>query len=407
MRALVADLSSLPRVVWSAAGSRVRHDLPWRRGGVLRLRHDLPEPVLPAAGWVRVTPLLSGVCGSDMKLLHAGFSPVLSAYNPGTVAVPGHETVGVVTAAAAGVTRVGEGDRVVLDPVTGCVAKGLPPCRRCAAGEYHVCQRLADAGVASVGQGQGFSDSLGGGWADALVAHESQCHPVGSAVADERAVLAEPAAVALHAALRWERAGDTVTVIGPGTIGLLVTATLRRLHPDLDIVVVCAGEFGARRALAAGASRTVAQPSASVLEAVAAHVGARRLKPRIGRLPVLDGGVDAVFDCIGSAETIDLGLRLLRPRGTFVLVGTAGRARVDWSLVWFRELTLRGSICYAEEPSLGGRRAFAEVVDWLGDPSYAVDGLVTHTFGLDRYGEALDAAARGPGVGAVKVTFRP
>lgn len=407
MHALVVDLSSLPRVAWVAAGTRLRHDLPWRRGGVLRLYDDLPDPALPGPGWVRVRPSLAGVCGSDIKLLHAGLSPVLSAYNPGTRAVPGHETVGVVTDVASGVTRVREGDRVVVDPVTGCVPKGYDPCPSCATGHYHLCRRMADPGQCGVGQGQGFSDRLGGGWSEVLTAHETQCHAVGAGVPDERAVLAEPAAVALHAALRWQRAGDHVVVIGPGSIGLLVTATLRRLHPDLHITVVCAGEFGAARATAAGASRTVQQPAGSVLEEVASHLGARLLRPRVGRLPVLDGGVDAVFDCLGSAATMDLGLRLLRPRGTFVLVGTAGRVRLDWSLVWFRELSVLGTICYGEEGALEGRRSFAEVVDWLSDPAYAVDGLLTHTLPLQHYGEALDAAARGPAAGAVKVAFRP
>lgn len=406
MRALVADLSSMPRVAWAAAGSRLRHDLPWRRGGLLRLR-ELPEPSLPGDDWVRVRPTLAGVCGSDVKLLHVGLSPLLSAYNPGTRAVPGHETVGVVTDVGPAVERVAPGDRVLVDPVTGCVAKGLEPCPSCAAGDYHVCRRMADAGRSGVGQGQGFSDRLGGGWADAVVAHDTQCHLVPAGVPDERAVLAEPAAVALHAVLRWQRAGDRAVVIGPGSVGLLVTATLRRLHPDLDVTVVTAGEFGAQRALAAGADRTVGQPPAAVLESVAAHLGARLLRPRVGRLPVLDGGADVVFDCIGTASTMDLALRLLRPRGTLVLVGTAGRVRLDLSLVWFRELTVHGTICYGEEGALDGRRAFAEVVGWLADPAYAVDGLVTHTLPLERYAEALDAATRGPGAGAVKVTFRP
>jgi threonine dehydrogenase-like Zn-dependent dehydrogenase len=215
--------------------------------------------------------------------------------------------------------------------------------------------------------------------------------------------------VALHAALRWERAGDTAVVIGPGTIGLLVTAALRRLHPDLDIVMVCAGEFGATRALEAGASRTVQQPAAAALAAVAEHIGARQIKPRFGKLPVLDGGVDVVFDCVANADTIDLGLRLLRGRGTFVMVGTAAREPIDWSLVWWRELTIRGAVVYGEESSgaraAAGQRTFDVIGEWLSDPAYAVGGVVTHTFPLHRYADALATASAGPAAGAVKVVF--
>jgi threonine dehydrogenase-like Zn-dependent dehydrogenase len=354
-----------------------------------------------------VRPTAAGVCGSDLKVLSVtGMSPLLTAYSPARRSVLGHEITGVVEATGPGVTRVREGDAVLVEPTLRCAHKGLPDCARCAAGEGHVCERLDLAGDLCVGQGIGFSDVLGGGWSEGLLAHESML-VAADGIAADRAVLAEPASVALHAALRWDRTGDTVVVIGPGTVGLLVTAALRMLHPDLDITVVCAGEFGAGRAMAAGATRTAQQPSATVLAEVAAVLGARLLKPRLGSLPVLDTGVDAVFDCVAHGDTIDLGLRLLRPRGSYVMVGTAAKEEIDWSLLWWRELTLLGTIVYGEEPRLQGRRTFEQVADWLRDPSYRVDGLVTHRFPLERYPEALMTAKAGPAAGAVKVVLAP
>lgn len=404
MRALVADLSNA-RAALTLVRGKVRPDSAWRRGGVLRLR-DVPTPQPTRPGWVRVRPTLAGICGSDLKVLHVtGMSPVLTAYSPGRRAVLGHEVTGVVEATGPGVTRVREGDTVLVEPTLRCAHKGLPDCRRCAAGEGHLCERIDLAGDLCVGQGIGFSDVVGGGWSEGVLAHEDMLVRA-EGIAPERAVLAEPAAVALHAALRWDRSGDAVVVIGPGTVGLLVTAALRMLHPDLDITVVCAGAFGAERATAAGASRTVQQPSATVLADVAARTGARLLTPRLGALPVLDGGVDAVFDCVATASTLDLSLRLLRARGTCVVVGTAGKVDVDWSLVWWRELQVLGTIVYGHEPRLG-RRTFEQVGDWLREPSYAVDGLVTHRFALEQHGEALLTAQRGPAAGAVKVVLAP
>jgi threonine dehydrogenase-like Zn-dependent dehydrogenase len=366
----------------------------------------MPTPELPRRpGWVRVRPTLAGICGSDLKLLHVtGFSPLLTAYSPATRAVLGHEVVGVVEAVGTDVTRVREGERVVVEPTLRCLHKSLPDCRRCRAGEGHLCENLDRAGDLCAGQGIGFSDVVGGGWSDALLAHESMLFSV-DRIAPERAVLAEPASVGLHAALRWQRAGDTAVVIGPGTIGLLVTAALRRLHPDLDITVVCAGDFGAGHAIAVGASRVVQQPSASVLSEVASAVGARLITPRFGALPVLDGGVDVVFDCVASASTVDLGLRLLRGRGSYVMVGTAGRQRVDWSLVWWRELTVHGAVVYGEERQLDGRRTFEVVTEWLSDGDYPGDALATHTYPLESYADALRTASAGPSAGAVKVAF--
>ncbi|MDX6286239.1 MAG: hypothetical protein QOG53_1724 [Frankiales bacterium] len=386
-------------------GTRFRPDVAWRRGGVLSMT-DIPQPRLPSSdGWVRVRPTYAGICGSDLKLLHVtGFSPVLTAYSPADRAVLGHEVTGVVEAVGRGVTRFTEGQRVLVEPTLRCLHKGLPDCRRCRAGEGHLCENLDQAGDLCPGQGIGFSDVVGGGWSDGVLAHESMLFDA-DALDPKRAVLAEPASVALHAALRWRRAGDVAVVIGPGTIGLLVTAALRQLHQDLDIVVVCAGDFGAERAMQAGASSTVQQPASSVLAAVADRVGARQIRPRFGKLPVLDGGVDVVFDCVASADTIDLGMRLLRGRGTFVLVGTAARVKVDWSLVWWRELTIRGAVVYGEEQDVQGRRTFDVIGEWLADPAYAVGGVVTHTYPLEQYADALATATAGPAARSVKVLF--
>src|SRR4051812_5905927 len=211
MRALVADLSTL-RAARTVVGGRFRSDAAWRRGGVLALR-ETPAPALPDAdGWLRVRPTLAGVCGSDLKLLHVtGFSPVLTAYSPAQRVVLGHEITGVVEATGRGVTNVRDGDAVVLEPTLRCLHKGLPECRRCRVGEAHLCENLDGAGDLCVGQGLGFSDVVGGGWSEGVLAHESMVFPAAD-LAPERAVLAEPASVALHAALRWERAGDTAVV---------------------------------------------------------------------------------------------------------------------------------------------------------------------------------------------------
>jgi threonine dehydrogenase-like Zn-dependent dehydrogenase len=90
-----------------------------------------------------------------------------------------------------------------------------------------------------------------------------------------------------------------------------------------------------------------------------------------------------------------------------VLVGGAGKQAVDWSLAWNRELTIQGTINSGPEPGLGGRTTMAQVIDWLSDPAYRVDGLVTHVYGLDQWTTALTTASAGPGAGAVKVALRP
>lgn len=405
MRAVIAAPST-PRYLWTAAAGRVRKDAGWGPGGIFQLRDDVPRPALPSgSGWVRVRPELSGVCGSDLGLAHAKISFVLSALYQSSRMVPGHEIVGVVSEAGPDAT-VSPGDRVVINPLLSCAHRGFAPhCAQCRADRPHLCERSDQPGdIGCLAPAIGFVEPLGGGWGEELVVHDSQCYPVGD-IPSHRAVLAEPASIGLHAALRWQRDGDRVVVIGPGTIGLLVTAALRRLHPHLHITVISPGAFGDERAHEVGADRTLA-PGRGAVEAIAEQDGGRVLRPRMTRVPVLEQGVDAVFDCVGSPETIDLATHLLRPRGTLVLIGAAGRQSADWSLVWHRELQVRGAAFYAPEPDLG-RTTFAEVVEWLGDTAYPVDGLVTHRFDLADWTEALGTASAGPAAGAVKVTLRP
>jgi threonine dehydrogenase-like Zn-dependent dehydrogenase len=49
----------------------------------------------------------------------------------------------------------------------------------------------------------------------------------------------------------------------------------------------------------------------------------------------------------------------------------------------------------------------AQVVEWLGDPAFHVDGIVTHTFDLTDWTAALEVASRGPAAACVKATLRP
>lgn len=399
---------AIPAYLLTAATRRLKDDVGWSRAGVLALRDDLPEPVHPAGdSWVSVAPELSGICGSDVALAHGRASLVLTAFHAAPTAVLGHEVVGVVTDVGPGVRSVAEGDRVVLDPVVACRQRGFdPPCASCAAGQPNLCRRFDEPGVTGMRSAlHGYDAPLGGGWGERLVAHAHQLYRVG-ATPSRRAVLAEPASIALHAALHWQRTGDRVVVIGPGAIGLLVTSALRRLHPDLDVIVVAPGESGARLALQSGASRTIPGGKAG-LETLADADGGRLLRPTMTRLPILADGVDAVIDCVGAPDTIRLGMHVLRPGGMLVLVGSAAKQRVDWSLVWNRQLTVQGTIHSGPEPSLGGRATMAEVVDWLADDAFPVDHLLTHAFALDEWRAALSTASAGPRAAAVKVALRP
>ncbi|MFN3420319.1 MAG: alcohol dehydrogenase catalytic domain-containing protein, partial [Armatimonadota bacterium] len=117
--------------------------------GMVVLR-DVEPPKLPSPHWVRVRPLLSGICGSDLAVIKAENSLLLSPLTS-TPFTFGHEVVGEVVEVGNSVTKVLVGDRVVIEPALNCFVREIdPPCPRCSEGNYACCERLTE-GVISAG----------------------------------------------------------------------------------------------------------------------------------------------------------------------------------------------------------------------------------------------------------------
>lgn len=381
---------------------------------------DIPRPVPPAAGWVLVRPSLSGIASADLALMRAEEAGAPVGPRQPLPMVPGCEIVGVVESAR-GTRWAREGQRVLVEPNAGCTIRGFAPCARCLAGEAELCENRDRK--SAVGDAADGGLAAGGGWSEAVLVHEEMLVPA-EGISDQRGVLGVSLATAIHAVLRWNRRGDRVAVIGSGTTTRLAVAALRRLHPDVDITVIVDARgpmrSGRRRrklpgrlvvdessvAVALenlGAARVWRGSPDQIVDRAADLVGARRLRQGDGALPVLDRGLDAVFDCRGTAASVTLGLGLLRSGGTLVVSGRAARLELDWTVLWARELTVAGSGGFGREPA--GWRTFAAVREWLTDPSFPADSLVTHRYPLADFDAALATAAAGEAAGAIKVVF--
>jgi len=189
---------------------------------------DVAEPMLPAPDWVRVRPNLSGICGSDLAAISGHASLYLDPLTSYPF-IPGHEVVGALD----------DGTRVVIEPALGCKVRGIdPPCPRCAEGRPGLCYNVTE-GPIEVGLQTGYCADTGGGWGEVLVAHPSQIHEVSSTLPDEAAVLIEPFACCVHAALRGGATKDDIVVVsGAGTIGLLTMAAVRLFTPPKRLIAV-------------------------------------------------------------------------------------------------------------------------------------------------------------------------
>jgi threonine dehydrogenase-like Zn-dependent dehydrogenase len=351
---------------------------------------DIDEPALPTAGWQRVQPVLSGICGSDLATVDGHSSRYFEAIVSFPF-VPGHEVVGLLD----------DGTRVVLEPVLACAARGLtPPCRACAAGQIGRCEHLT-LGHLKPGLQTGYCTDTGGGWSGALVAHESQLHAVPDDLSDDAAVMVEPVACGVHGALRAEaREGDVVAVIGAGTLGLCVIAALHRFAEP--VTVIAAAKHPEQRAWSHKLGAELVVEPSELARAVrrATRTLAVGTRPH-GRLA---GGADVTIDCVGSPASLAQALAVTRPGGRIVLVGMPAPERVDLTPLWQREIDLRGAYAYGVETIDGQEvRTFDLAFDLVRTTD--LGGLVSARYPLDRYREALDHAAHAGGRGAVKIVF--
>jgi threonine dehydrogenase-like Zn-dependent dehydrogenase len=348
-----------------------------------------PDPRRPGDDWTRVRPILSGICGSDLGLLTGRNSPYLSAVvsMPFT---PGHEVVGETLDDLPGLAR---GTRVVLDPVLGCIPRGIDPCPACAADAHNRCDRLT-AGQVSTGLQTGFCADTGGGWSRMLVAHASQLHPVPDSLDDETAVLVEPLACAVRAVRRVAvPEGASVLVVGAGTVGLLTVLALREYTKAGPVYVVARYGHQREHARAVGATDVIAPDRAAW--ALRRATGGFLAKPDRGAEFLL-GGVDTAFECTGGSG-LDTALRVARAGGTVVLTGMPNRT-VDLTPAWFRELELVGA--YA---SAGGD--FPDALTLAHAPALA--GYVDAVYPLSRWRDAIGHASAAGRLGTVKVAFSP
>src|SRR6185437_3714807 len=155
--------------------------------------------------------------GTDLKTFRRGH-PLLLSELPSPF---GHEFCGF---------DVATGRRVVAANSAPCGS-----CSQCTRGRVTLCQNLLPL--------------LNGAYAELLVVPERiarvNLHPVPRSLSSEVAALVEPLACALHATAGIEP-GQTVAVLGPGPMGMLLCACLK----DAGASVVVAGGSPERRALA-------------------------------------------------------------------------------------------------------------------------------------------------------------
>jgi threonine dehydrogenase-like Zn-dependent dehydrogenase len=374
---------------------------------------ELPDARPLRPDWVVVKPRLTGICGSDSKqiLLDFGSSGVVDSPLLAFCSMPqvmGHEVVADVVELGPEAEGLEVGQRVVLNPWLSCAPRGITPlCPACQAGDLSLCWSF-DQGDISAGIHTGVSSDATGGYAELMPAHDSMLFPIPDNVPDEVAVFADPFAVSLHSVTRNPPPpGGKVLVFGAGALGLAAVAALRTLHPDVEVAVVARFPQQAALAREFGAAKVVAhEPREDLLEELATWSGGILRRVEHGLPMAHPGGIDVVYDTVGKPETFEIGVRLLKARGTLVKSGVHGPARWEWTPLYFKEIHWVGSNAFGIEEVEGVRRHGLEhYLELASAGRVDLRPMLTHTFRLDDWRDAIMTIANQGDTGAIKVAI--
>jgi S-(hydroxymethyl)glutathione dehydrogenase/alcohol dehydrogenase len=335
----------------------------------------------PQPGEVRVRIAASGVCGSDLHVLH-GRSPV--ARFP---VVLGHEGAGVVAEVGAGVTSVSEGDHVVLALYGPCLA-----CSHCLTGDLVNCNGLARIKAIS---GLMADDST------RLSVNGDALYPfVGSGTLAEEVVVRASQLVRIEPDVPL----DVICLAGCGvTTGLGAVFNVAQVRPGETVAIVGCGGVGlsaVQGARIAGAGRVVAVDTNPYKLELATQVGASDtvlladgddLTAAI--TSAVPAGVDVALEVVGIPALVAAALAATRPGGRCVMVGSppAGSTIPVDGRVLFSERKLLGTVGGSNVPA----RDIPRIVQLYRSGALLLDELVSQRFALADADRAFAATAAG------------
>ena len=341
--------------------------------GDIRLE-TVPMPH-PGPGDVVIRVTLTTICGTDLHIVRGEY-PV----RPGLVI--GHEPVGVIAEIGVGVTGYAVGDRVLVGAITPC-----GQCHACLSGHQSQCGHGDDCEALG---GWRFGNTLDGAQAEYLLVPNAQANlaKIPDALTDEQVVLlADIASTGISGAESGGvTLGDRVAVFALGPIGVCAAIGARLLGAAMVIGV---DGDDARLAMARSMGVDV------VLDYRAVDV--------VAEIRRLTGGVDVAIEALGTQETFESALRVLRPGGTLSSLGVyAGKLAIPHDVfgAGLADYRIVTTLCP------GGKERMRRLIEMVRSGRLDLRPLITHRFKLadiaaayELFGERRD--------GVMKVAITP
>jgi 2-desacetyl-2-hydroxyethyl bacteriochlorophyllide A dehydrogenase len=311
---------------------------------------EAPDPT-PGPGEVVVRVGAVGICGSDLNIADGLFPPT-----PFPI-IPGHEFAGEIVALGPGVDFLATAQRVAVDPSLFC-----GHCEWCRLGRGNLCDNWGAIG-----------DTVNGAAAEYVTVPAANCHHIPDSLSFAEAAVIEPLSCAVHALeIAPPRLGESVLVVGAGTMGLLTGQLLARGGASvLAMVDRKADRLPIAERLGLGPTY------ADVGDAVAAH-------PQ---------GYNLVVDATGAPPAIQAAFDAVAKGGRFLQVGVAppdARVQIPPFRVYNEEITVLGSMAVLN--------SFGPALQLIASGAVQVQPLLTHQLALESYPDALLAVRHGEGL---------
>ena len=320
------------------------------RPGVVRV-DDVPEPEA-APGEVVVRVGACGICGTDVHIVDGEFPPTKYPV------IPGHELGGEIVALGPDVVGWKVGDRVGIDPTLNCGT-----CYYCQRGMGNICERL-----------NGIGTTRPGGFAERVAVPQRTLYPLPDSMTFAAAALIEPVACVVHAFHRLQpQPGDTYLIYGAGPMGLQ-NAQVARFHGASHVAIVDINPSRLERA------RSVF--GFDLLGASLDEV--RHVAPR---------GFDNVIEATGVTKVAEMAINAVKRRGKLLLFGVCPpgeKAGYDVFRIYNEEITVLGTMAVLY--------SYGPAIDVIAAGAVDASKMVTHTFDIDAFPEALALARQGTGL---------
>jgi NAD+-dependent secondary alcohol dehydrogenase Adh1 len=315
---------------------------------------EVPEPRVTAPDDVIVKIGGAGLCRSDLHILDGWLADAIPAELP---LVLGHENAGWVHATGPAAAHLAAGDPVICHPNLTC---GV--CRACRAGDDMRC--AAGPNLSGVTRAGGMAEFLKTN-ARAVVPLDAEADPA------DLAALADAGLTAYHAvkkAVPMLESGSSAVCVGAGGLGHIGIQCLTAMTPA-QVIAVDTSEDALKLALDCGASHVVTADGQQ----------AQQVRDLTG------GGAEAVFDFVGEDATIGDSVAMLRPAGTYYLIGYGGTVTLPALQLALGEISVVGNL-------IGTYSDLAGLVD------LASQGKITlrsTRYPLEAAGDAIDDLRHG------------